>query len=288
MRLVTFQHQGTTSFGVVSATGDGIVDLGARLAPDVRSVRDLLEAGAGQGEAVREAAGGAADLALGEVELLPPVPDSRKVFAIGLNYDDHRAEGNRPKVDYPTVFTRFTDSHVGHGQPIVKPDVSDKVDYEGELAVVIGPGGWQIPEGAAMEHVAGYAAYNDVSVRDWQRHTTQFIPGKNFFHAGAFGPWLVTADELPDVTAQELTTRLNGEVVQHASISDLLFPIPRLIAYISIFTPLSPGDVIATGTPAGVGVYRDPPLFLFPGDVVEVEISGVGTLRNPVAAEKDT
>ncbi len=185
------------------------------------------------------------------------------------------------------MFTRFTDSQVGHGQPIIKPDVSDQVDYEGELAVVIGQGGHQIPEAAAMDHVAGYAAFNDVSVRDWQRHTTQFVPGKNFFHAGAFGPWLVTADELPEITAQELTTRVNGETVQHAPISDLLFPIPRLIAYISAFTPLSPGDVIATGTPGGVGFYRDPQLFLFPGDVVEVEISGIGTLRNLVAAEKD-
>jgi 2-keto-4-pentenoate hydratase/2-oxohepta-3-ene-1,7-dioic acid hydratase in catechol pathway len=287
MRLVSFQHQGATSYGVVSAAGDGIVDLGARLGPGLRSVRELLEAGARRGEAVREAAGGAADLALDMVELLPPVPDSRKIFAIGLNYDEHRAEGNRPKADFPTVFTRFPDSQVGHGQPIVKPDVSDKVDYEGELAVVIGAGGFHIPEGAAMEHVAGYAAYNDVSVRDWQRHTSQFIPGKNFFHAGAFGPWLVTADELPDIPSQTLTTRLNGEVMQHASIGDLLFPIPRLVAYLSAFTPLSPGDVIATGTPAGVGVYRDPPVFLLPGDVVEVEISGVGTLRNPVAAEKD-
>jgi 2-keto-4-pentenoate hydratase/2-oxohepta-3-ene-1,7-dioic acid hydratase in catechol pathway len=182
------------------------------------------------------------------------------------------------------VFVRFADTQMGHEQPGWVPGVSRQVDYEGELAVVIGkPGRFIAPENA-LEHVAGYSCYNDISVRDWQQHTTQFTPGKNFPHTGAFGPWLVTADELPDPAGLELTTRLNGTVMQHAYTRDLIFPVHELIAYCSGFTALGTGDVIVTGTPGGVGFRRNPPVFLKAGDVVEVEISSVGLLRTPIEA----
>jgi 2-keto-4-pentenoate hydratase/2-oxohepta-3-ene-1,7-dioic acid hydratase in catechol pathway len=284
MRLVTFHGSGGDArFGVVS--GAGIVDLAARTPADVTSVRTLLASG--RLEDAAAAATAEPDVALADVTLLPPVPDPAKILAIGLNYAEHRAEGGAPEVSHPTVFTRFPDSQVGHGQPLRRPDATDKFDYEGELAVVIGRPGFLVPEPDAMSYVAGYSAYNDGSVRDWQRHTSQFIPGKNFYRSGAFGPWLVTADEVPDLMAHRIETRLNGQVVQHAPLSDMIFGIPALIAYISTFTPLAPGDVIVTGTPSGVGIYHDPPLLLKPGDVVEVEVSCVGVLRNEVAAQAD-
>jgi 2-keto-4-pentenoate hydratase/2-oxohepta-3-ene-1,7-dioic acid hydratase in catechol pathway len=284
MRLVTFhENGGSARFGVVSGTG--IVDLAARTAPEVTSVRTLLASG-GLADAAA-AATAEPDVALTDVTLLPPVPDPAKILAIGLNYADHRAEGGAPEVSHPTVFTRYPDSQVGHSEPLRRPDATGQYDYEGELAVVIGRPCFLVPEQDAMSYVGGYSAYNDGSVRDWQRHTSQFTPGKNFYRSGAFGPWLVTADEVPDLGEHRIETRVNGRRVQHAPLSDMIFGVPALIAYISTFTPLAPGDVIVTGTPAGVGVYQDPPLLLKPGDVVEVEISCVGVLRNEVAAQAE-
>ncbi len=178
---------------------------------------------------------------------------------------------------------RFTDTLAANGAPLVRPTVSDNFDFEGELALIIGKGGRHIAEDRALDHVAGYACFNDGSIRDWQKHSVS--AGKNFPSTGGFGPWMVTKDEIPDPAALTLTTRLNGAEVQHAGTDMLIFPIPRLIAYVSAFTALNPGDVIATGTPEGVGLTRTPPLWMKPGDVVEVEISGIGTLRNPVVAE---
>lgn len=221
--------------------------------------------------------------ALADVTLLPPIADPGKIICIGLNYRAHVAEAGRALPEQPSLFVRFTDTLVAQGAPLLCPKVSDNFDFEGELAVVIGKGGRHIGEDQAMEHVAGYACFNDGSVRDWQKHSVS--AGKNFPQTAGFGPWLVTRDEIPDPAALTLTTRLNGEVVQHAGTDMLIFPIPRLIAYVSAFTALSPGDVIATGTPEGVGLGRTPPLWMKPGDVVEVEISGIGTLRNPVVAE---
>jgi 2-keto-4-pentenoate hydratase/2-oxohepta-3-ene-1,7-dioic acid hydratase in catechol pathway len=180
---------------------------------------------------------------------------------------------------------RFADTQVGDGSPIVRPAISARLDFEGELAVVIGRPGKSIAREDALAHVAGYACYNDATIRDWQHHTHQFTPGKNFPNTAAFGPWLVTADEIPDPSQLQLTTRLNGHTVQSASTADMIFSVADIIAYVSAFTPLSAGDVIATGTPGGVGVKRTPPLFMQPGDTVEVEISHLGTLRNPVVAE---
>jgi 2-keto-4-pentenoate hydratase/2-oxohepta-3-ene-1,7-dioic acid hydratase in catechol pathway len=288
MRLVTFHGgDGRVRFGVVADTdtATGIVDLDSRTPADVTSVRTLLASGRLDDAAA--AATAEPDVALADVTLLPPVPDPAKILAIGLNYAEHRAEGGEPEVSYPTIFTRFPDSQVGHGERLRRPDASDKYDYEGELAVVIGRPCFGVAEQDAMSYVAGYSAYNDGSVRDWQRHTSQFIPGKNFYRSGAFGPWLVTADEVPDINQHRIETRLNGQVVQHAPLTDMIFKIPALIAYISTFTPLGPGDVLVTGTPSGVGIYRKPPLLLNPGDVVEVEISCVGVLRNEVAAQAD-
>jgi 2-keto-4-pentenoate hydratase/2-oxohepta-3-ene-1,7-dioic acid hydratase in catechol pathway len=176
-------------------------------------------------------------------------------------------------------------SHVGHLEPMVRPKVSEKFDFEGELAVIIGRGGRHIPLDKALAAIAGYAIYNDGSVRDYQRHTQQYTPGKNFYHSGAFGPWMTTADEIKDPRKLRLTTRLNGEVVQNTLVDDLLFSIEQIIAYVSIFTPLLPGDVIITGTPGGVGGARQPPLWMKPGDTIEVEIDKIGVLRNPIVAE---
>ena len=223
--------------------------------------------------------------ALSAVRLLPVVPDAGKILCVGHNYESHRAETGRAKVSYPSIFLRFADTLIGAEAPIVRPTESTDLDFEGELAVVIGRGGRRIDPMHALDHVAGYSCFNDASVRDWQWHTTQFAPGKNFPATGAFGPWLVTADEVPDPSALSVTTRLNGTVVQDQPTADMIFDIPTVIAYISTFTTLNPGDVICTGTPGGVGAKRQPPLWMKPGDVVEVDIPTIGLLRNSVGAE---
>lgn len=217
----------------------------------------------------------------------PPIPRPGAIWCVGLNYEDHRIETGRAKAPYPTLFTRFPVCLVGAGAPLVRPAVSSQLDYEGELAVVIGRTGRHISEARALEHVAGYACFNDASVRDFQGHSSQFGPGKNFHRTGGFGPWIVTADEVPEPQDLEIRTRVNGEVMQESHTSRMTWNARELIAYLSKITPLLPGDVIATGTPSGVGVARTPQVFLKPGDVVEVEISSVGVLRNPVADEEE-
>jgi len=282
MKYLSFRHDGTESFGAV--VNDGVVDLKPRLSAAFARLRDALEP-----ENLARLAGAAdgaePDYGLDEIDFLPPIPDPGKILCIGINYQTHRQETGRPKYDHPTVFTRFADTLVGHKDAIIRPKVSDKLDYEGELAVIIGRPGRHIAEQDAFAHVAGYACFNEGSVRDWQRHTLQFTPGKNFAHTGGFGPWLVTADEIADLDGAAITTRLNGTVMQNAVLGDMIFPIPALIHYISTFTPLSAGDVICTGTPGGVGVKREPPVFMKPGDLAEVEIAGVGTLVNTIADE---
>lgn len=282
MKLVTFEAGGKVSWGVVA--GDGIVDVGAKLGAKYPDLKAVIAADA-QGEVAAAAKGAKADWKLAGVTLLPPIGNPDKILCVGVNYDEHRVETGRQKSDNPVIFTRFADTQVGHGQPLVKPRSSDRFDYEGELALVIGRPGRHIPEATALAHVAAYACYNDGSVRDWQRHTHQFTPGKNFPGTGGFGPWLVTADEVPDPFKLTLTTRLNGEEVQKATTDMMIFNIPQLIAYISGFTHLRAGDLIITGTPGGVGDRRTPPLYMKPGDTVEVEISGVGLLRNGIVTE---
>ncbi len=224
---------------------------------------------------------------LSEARFLPLIPRPGALWCVGLNYEDHRLETGRAKADYATLFTRFPASLVGHGEALVRPAVSHQLDFEGELAVVIGRPGRHIPEAAALDHVAGYACFNDASVRDYQGHSTQFGPGKNFWRTGGFGPFLVSADEVPDPQDLPIETRLNGEVVQQSHTSQMTYPVRELIAYLSRIHPLHSGDVISTGTPSGVGVARDPQLFMKPGDVVEVEIGKVGVLRNTVVDEDE-
>lgn len=281
MKLLSFvPAAGRTALGVIAA--GGVVDLTARMG--VPSLRALLDAGR-LDEARRVAATAAADLPLKGLVFAPVVPDPDKIICVGLNYRDHVAETGRTVTEKPALFARFAASQAGHGQPLVRPRVSEQFDYEGELALVIGTGGRHIAEADALRHVAGYACYNEGSVRDWQRHTSQFLAGKTFAATGGFGPWLVTADEIPDPAALTLETRLNGQVVQHTTTDLMITPVPALIAYISTILPLLPGDVIVTGTPGGVGMKRTPPLFMQPGDVAEVEISGIGVLRNPIVQE---
>ncbi|HCB74640.1 MAG TPA: 5-oxopent-3-ene-1,2,5-tricarboxylate decarboxylase, partial [Sphingomonas bacterium] len=191
----------------------------------------------------------------------------------------------RAKVEHPSIFIRFADTLVAHGQPIVRPRASGDLDYEAELAVVIGKGGRAISEADALAHVAGYGCFNDASVRDWQWHTTQFAPGKNFPGTGAFGPWLVTPDEAGDLADVRVISRLNGQTMQDQPVRDMIFPIAKIIAYVSAFTALSPGDVIATGTPGGVGAKRTPPVWMQPGDRIEIDIGPIGTLSNFIAHE---
>jgi 2-keto-4-pentenoate hydratase/2-oxohepta-3-ene-1,7-dioic acid hydratase in catechol pathway len=282
VKLVSFVSAGRDSYGVVKDSG--VIDLGLRLGDRWPALRALL-AGGGFAEAQRVARDASPDLPLEGLELGPVIPDPDKIICVGLNYRDHVEETGRTVTEKPALFARFAGCQVGHLRPMVKPKVSDEFDYEGELAVVIGKAGRHIPAERAPEHVAGYSCYNEGSIRDWQRHTSQYLAGKNFAGTGAFGPWLVTADEIPDPSRLTLETRLNGQVVQHTTTDLMITPVPGLIAYISTILPLLPGDVIVSGTPGGVGVKRNPPLFLRPGDVVEVEISGIGVLRNPVVAE---
>ena len=281
MKFASYLRNGVPSWGIVQ---DQIVfDVGSAVG---NSHPSLLHAIAS--EALGEAARGkrADRLELASLKFLPVIVNPTKILCVGLNYDDHRRETGRPESKYPTIFTRYADSLVAHGADIVRPHVSTSLDFEGELAVVIGRGGRYIPAKDAMRHVAGYTCHNDATLRDWQRHTTQFTPGKTFPGTGPLGPYLVTADELLDLDKQTLVTRLNDVIVQSASIGDMIFSIPVLIEYLSAFTPLSPGDIIATGTPGGVGFKREPPLFMKPGDRVEVEISGVGRLVNGVVDER--
>ena len=279
MRLVTFLHQGRPACGLVE--GDAILVAPSSPYADLKAV---IEADA-VAEFARLCEASGERVPLEGTTLLPVIPNPGKILCVGLNYETHRRETGRDVVENPTIFTRFADSQAAHGQPLLRPRVSTDFDFEGELAVVIGKGGRYIARDRAMEHVAGYSCYNDGSVRDWQRHTHQFTPGKNFPQTGAFGPFLVTADAVTDLDPLRLTTRVNGQVVQDTTLDHMIFDVPRIIEYCSSFTPLNPGDVIATGTPGGVGAKRQPPLWLKPGDSVEVEITGIGLLRNGIADE---
>jgi 2-keto-4-pentenoate hydratase/2-oxohepta-3-ene-1,7-dioic acid hydratase in catechol pathway len=283
MKLLSFVADGRASYGAVK--DDGVVDFDARLAAEgCATLRQLLEANR-LADAARIVATARPDHALDSIAFAPVIPDPEKIICVGLNYRDHVAETGRTVTEKPALFARFACSQVGHMQPLVKPKVSDHFDYEGELALVIGKAGRHIQADRALDHVAGYACYNEGSIRDWQRHTSQFLSGKTFADSGSFGPWLVTADEIPDPSKLRLQTRLNGTVVQNTTTDLLITAVPELIAYISTICPLLPGDVIVTGTPGGVGAKRTPPLWMRPGDTVEVEISGIGVLRNSVVAE---
>lgn len=275
MRFATLLLAGAETPVAISPDGERFVRL-----PGDGPLRARLDGGLPESEP-----DWAAGAPLDGARFAPPIPRPGAIWCVGLNYEDHRIETGKAKADYPTLFTRFPVCLVGHGAALLRPRVSEKLDYEGEFAVVIGKPGRHIPEERALDHVAGYSCFDDASVRDYQAHSTQFGPGKNFYRTGGFGPWIASADEIPDPQALSIETRLNGEVVQRSHTSRMSYPVRELIAYLSRITPLRPGDVIATGTPSGVGAARKPPLYLKPGDLVEVEIERVGTLRNPVEAE---
>ncbi len=281
MKLVTYDIPTGRGWGLLE--GDVIAAIGeaAGAPPTLRSALEKPDAAA----LIVRLAKAAPRRALAEVALAPVLPDPDKILCVGLNYEMHRKETGRDEVQHPTIFTRFANSQVGHGQPMIRPKASTHFDYEGELAIVIGRPGRHIAKADAYGHVAGYACYNDGSIRDWQRHTIQFTPGKNFMGTGAFGPYLVTPDEVGPLADLRLMTRLNGQTVQEAKLGDMIFDIPTIVAYCSTFTRLEIGDVIVTGTPGGVGAKRNPPLWMKPGDVVEIEIDRVGLLRNTISDE---
>ncbi len=288
MKLISYRHRGTARWGAV--VGAEVVDLGRRLS-DVASVRALFAAGAPALDRARDAiAGGSADHALADVELRLPVPDPAKIFCIGVNYAHRNAEykdgSELPR--YPSIFMRVADSFVAHGGSLRVPPESRQLDYEGEIGIVIGRGGRRISRDAAAAHIGGLTCINEGTIRDWVHHAKfNVTQGKNWHASGAIGPWIVTADEFAAGYGHvRVQTRVNGEARQDDSTEHLMFDFAYLVSYLSTFTALEPGDVIATGTPIGAGIRFDPPRFLAPGDVVEVEVSGVGVLRNVVAAEE--
>lgn len=285
MKLMTFRTGDEARVGLVVA--DGVVDIGSRLKVD--SLRALIASGR-LAEAARFA-DAPPDHPLSGIKFLPVIPDPEHIFCVGANYADHLKEVQeagipRPNAAYPTVFVRFPETLTGHDEDLLKPHVSDSLDFEAELAVIIGTGGRYIDKEDALAHVAGYTCFNDGSVRDWQFHTSQVTLGKNFVRTGGLGPWMVTADEIPDPSGRDIALRLNGAVMQSSNTDHMTFDVPTIIAYLSAAVPLKPGDVIATGTPAGVGFSRKPPVFMKPGDRCEVEIGGIGVLRNFVAADE--
>ena len=281
MKLLSFIRLGKTGFG--AAVNNGIIDLTGKIDPNVNTIKELISLNM-EDRAEEYIVGKTKDLSFSDISFLPVIPDPEKIMCIGLNYLEHKKETGRPDVDNPTIFTRYADSQVAHLQPMIKPDNSDRFDYEAEMAIIIGKGGRFISEDEALNHIAGYACYNDGSIRNYQRHTSQFTPGKTFPGTGGFGPYMVTPSEVGDYTKLPIELRLNGNVMQKATLADLIFPIPRLISYISEFTALSSGDVIVTGTPGGVGDKRNPPVYMVPGDVVEVDIGLLGVLKNPIVA----
>ena len=281
MRWLSFIRDGQTTFGYVTSDGTGVVDAGAR--SDFASLREALEA-----DALAQLAascGDAADLPLAVLHYAPTITDPRKILCVGLNYRAHQEETGRGGEGVPTIFVRFAAAQVAHEQPMIRPRESNTLDFEGEIAMIIGKGGRRIAQTDALSHVAGFGIYNDGSVREYQRQTSQFTPGKNFTATGGFGPWMMTPDEIGDLNKMEITTRLNGEVMQNATADLLVHGFAELIEYCSTFIELEPGDVIVTGTPGGVGAARKPPVFMDDGDLIEIEVKPIGTLSNPVVGE---
>lgn len=286
MKLLSFVHQGRETWGAV--VGDGVVDLG-KARPQHAGLVDYIASGEYL-QAAQHVEGLPIAAGLADITYLPPIPKSEKIVCAVRNYMDHHQEVlaagmHRELSEQPPIFLRVWRSQCAHNQPIVRPHVSESLDWEGEPAVIIGKGGRNIAEADAFDHVAGYSCYNDGSVREWQSYAKQIASGKNFESTGGFGPWMVTADEIAPGRELKLETRLNGEVVQSSHTGHMIFSIPKLISYSSTIFTLAPGDVIATGTPAGVGWSKKPPRFMKPGDVCEVEIEGIGVLRNPIVQQ---
>jgi 2-keto-4-pentenoate hydratase/2-oxohepta-3-ene-1,7-dioic acid hydratase in catechol pathway len=286
MKLLSFEHAGRASWGAV--VGDRVADLG-RAYPQYPTLQAYIAAGR-LGAAAHDASHVTADIPLADIRYLPVITQPEKIVCAIRNYHDHHREVvaaglDRELSEFPPIFLRVWRSQTGHEQPIIRPHVSNSLDWEGELAVIIGKPGRNILRAQAHEHIAGYSIYNDASIREWQFHAKAIAAGKNFESTGAFGPWMVTADEIAPDRALALTTRLNGETMQKTTTADMIFSVARQIEYASTIFTLVPGDVIVTGTPGGVGWSKKPPRFMVPGDVVEVEIEAIGLLRNTVEQE---
>ncbi|WP_027212643.1 fumarylacetoacetate hydrolase family protein [Burkholderia sp. WSM2232] len=286
MKYASFSIDGKTSYGIV--VKDGVVDLGRRFGYRYADLQALVKADFPAD--VAACANKTADHALEAITFLPPITRPMHIWCLALNYAEHHNEvqsaGRAQELPkQPALFSRAADSLTGHGQPLLHPGVSEQFDFEGELVVVIGKPGYRVKAENALDHVAAYTIMNEGSVRDWQFHTRQITPGKNFYRSGAIGPWLVPAREIEDVNALRIVTTLNGRTMQDGSVSAMLHKIPRFIEYVSTIAPLMPGDILATGTPSGVGFSRQPPVFMKPGDTCEVTIDRIGTLSNQVAGE---
>lgn len=282
MKLISYRKEGEPRFGAV--VGEGVVDLSRRFEqmPDLAAF--LAEPSLmSQARQILDSA--QADYPLSSVRLEPVIPNPGKVICVGINYVAHAEEAGRKVGEFPVIFQRFAETLLPHGEALVRPKVSEQFDFEAELAVVIGKGGAHIDPADAMDHVAGYTCFNDASIRDWQFHTHQYGMGKTFRKTGALGPWLVPAAQIPDYRKLVVRGILNGEQLQEGSLDELAFDIPHLIAYVSKALPWNPGDILATGTPSGIGFKRKPPIFLKPGDVFEVVITEIGTLSNGVIDE---
>ena len=277
MRWLSFETAGRESFGYLTSDGTGIVDMGQRSGlPDLKTAiaEGLVARGASEGDE--------ADVPLAGIRYLPTITNPDKILCVGLNYRAHQEETGRGGEGVPTIFVRFAAAQMGHEAPMIRPLESATLDYEGEIAMIIGQAGRRIERARALDHVAGFGIYNDGSVREFQRQTSQFTPGKNFAGTGGFGPWMMTPDEIGDLDEMEITTRLNGEVMQNSKAALLVHGFAELIEYCSTFIELVPGDVIVTGTPGGVGAARKPPVFMDEGDLVEVEVTPIGILSNRV------
>ena len=281
MRLATFKTAKGAGYGAV--TDQGIVDLGKRLGNQYPDLKAVIAGNAFS--KLKPFLTEKPDYPLSDIAWLPVIPNPDKIICVGLNYQDHVVETGRDNTEQPAIFLRLAESQVGHKRPILRPRESRNLDFEAEIAVIIGTSGRRISQQDSWKHIAGYSCYNDGSVRDWQRHTNQWTAGKNFAQTGGFGPWMVTADEIPPGTRITLSCRLNGQQMQHATTEQMIFKIPKIIEYVSAWTTLLPGDVLVTGTPGGVGARRTPPLWMKPGDKVEVEIDKVGILENSIAED---
>jgi 2-keto-4-pentenoate hydratase/2-oxohepta-3-ene-1,7-dioic acid hydratase in catechol pathway len=286
MKLASYNVHGRASYGAV--VGDSIVDLHLRLSPRYSTAVDLLR-GNGLDEARAASTGVRPDFSLDDVELLPPLLAPEKILCIGVNYANRSTEvsGGAEAAKYPSMFYRAPNSLVGHNRPLVCPPESDQLDYEGEVAIVIGREGRRIPRVLAMEHVCGYMLCNEGSIRDWMRHGRfNVTQGKNFDASGSIGPWMTTADEIDRSKPLRLTVKLNGEITQDDTTANMIFSFADLIAYVSTFMTLKPADIIVTGTPVKLGAKTETPVWLKPGDILEISVPELGTLRNQVIAER--
>jgi 2-keto-4-pentenoate hydratase/2-oxohepta-3-ene-1,7-dioic acid hydratase in catechol pathway len=281
MKLASYIADGQEVYGVVA--GDGVITMNQRFGGHAASLREAI-AGGLLPQIKEAAAHGQADHKLSDIKFLPVIPNPEKIMCVGINYKSHAAEHGTEAPKMPNIFLRFINTLVPHEGDMIRPKASTSLDFEGELALVIGKAGRHIKAADALSHIAGYTCFCDATVRDFTKYS--LAASKNFIGTGPLGPWMVTADEIPDPTKLTLTTRLNGQEMQKSGTDMLIHDIPKIIEFCSMFTPLTPGDIIATGTPDGIGAKRTPPVWMKVGDVLEVEISSIGTLRNKIADEK--